>query len=385
VASVAKPGTRKVEIMAATAEHRPLLDAFFKTVWPSDSPAESETRAATAAMATGDAASLTPSTIAVQAGRIIGYLGTLPLRLWDGRNEESAFWYKGFMVLPEFRNGPVGFGLVKEAAKRLPTALVITVQPASWRLFKAVGLTHLGALENRLRLLRPGRVLERVDPQKLGVDRLPYRSDRALKILQRLGLARVAGGVAGIGLSAWAGLRGSPSGRMKTSTVHAINPADYDELWSRVRPAIRFGQVRDGEYVRRQYQGGTRAGYSLIEARTAGELTGFGALRHPRAEADSRLAGLSVAVVSDLLFDPAERDVSLVILRSAERAAAALGADALVCSASHPSVLASLTARGYLRIPATLQFLARLGGGREPGSLRDWWLLRADGNSDEGL
>jgi len=172
---------------------------------------------------------------------------------------------------------------------------------------------------------------------------------------------------------------------VKTSTVHAINPADYDKLWSRVRPAIRFGQVRDGEYVRRQYQGGTRGGYSLIEARSAGELTGFGVLRHPRAEADPRLAGLSVAVVSDIFFDPADRDVPLAILRSAERAAATLGADALVCSASHPAVLASLSARGYLRIPVTLQFLARLDGARESGSLGDWWLLRADGNSDEGL
>jgi hypothetical protein len=123
----------------------------------------------------------------------------------------------------------------------------------------------------------------------------------------------------------------------------------------------------------------------VIEARVGGELVGFGALRHPRTDPDPRLAGLSVAVLSDILFHPQSEDVPLALLRAAERAAAAIGADALLCSASHPAVLAALSRRAYLRIPATLQFLVRLDGGREPGSMSDWWLMRADGNSDEGL
>jgi hypothetical protein len=167
--------------------------------------------------------------------------------------------------------------------------------------------------------------------------------------------------------------------------VTAIQSTDYDVLWSRVRSAIRFGQVRDAEYVQQRYSGGRRAGYSLIEAQENGELVGFAALRHPRAETDSRLAGVSVAAVSDLLVHPARRDVALALLTALERVATSLSADALLCSASHPALLAALSDRGYLRIPATLQFLARLEGGREAGSLRDWWLLRADGNSDEGL
>jgi len=156
-------------------------------------------------------------------------------------------------------------------------------------------------------------------------------------------------------------------------------------LWSRAREAIQDSQVRDGAYVRDRYEGGKRARYSVIEARIGGELAGFVALRHARTDPDPRLAGLSVAVLSDILFHPASRDVPLALLRATEQTATALGADALLCSTSHPALLAALTRRAYLRIPSTLQFLVRLDGGRAPGSMTDWWLMRADGNSDEGL
>jgi GNAT superfamily N-acetyltransferase len=384
VAPVAKSASRKVEILTATAEHRPLLDAFFKTVWPSERRATGDAGGSEPPNAP-DQRELSPSTIAVQDGRIIGYLGTLPLKLWDGSRESNAHWYKGFMVLPEFRNGPLGFGLVREAEKRLPIAVVITVQPASWRLFKAAGLSHVGALDNRLRLLRPGRVIARLNLQTLGVGGLPRGAEPVLQVIQRLRLAGLAGGLVRGALAAWSAARGSAGRRVRTAVVTTITAGEYDGLWSRVRPAIRFAQVRDADYVRQRYDEGRQSGYSLIEARDPSGLAGFGAIRHPRAEPDPRLAGLSVAVVSDLLFDPNRREIGFALLERAERAAAGLGADALVCSASHPALLAALSSRGYIRIPATLQFLARLDGGREAGAMSDWWLLRADGNSDEGL
>jgi hypothetical protein len=381
VAAVTKPSVRKVEIITATPEHWPLLEAFFKSVWSSGAPSDMGGSAPGGSEARPEPS---PSSIAIQDGRVIGYLGTLPLRLWDGQGQQVGHWYKGFMVVPEFRNGPLGFGLVKEAAKHLPITLVITVQPASWRLFQAAGLHHLGALDNRLRLLRPGRVLKLLDPKRIGLGRLPYGIEGGLKIAQRLGLAGIAGAAAGGVLAGWSAVRGSPPKRVTTRAVDTIDAPDYDGLWSRVCPPIRFAQVRDSEYVRRRYAG-NHSTYSLIEARDGRELVGFAAVRHPRADADPRLTGLSIAVLSDLLFHPQRRDIALAVLKSAERTALALGADALLCSASHPALLASLTARGYVRIPATLQFLARLDGGRDPGSLSDWWLLRADGNSDEGL
>lgn len=357
---------RKIEITLATPEHAPLMEAFFKSVWQGSGSV------------TPEAAS--PSVLAIQDDRVIGYLGTLPLRLWDGQREQAAHWFKGFMVLPEFQNGPLGFALVKEASKHLPISLVITVQPASWRLFKAVGLTHVGTLENRLRLLRPAHVLSSLDVDRVGLGPLPFGVDRALRLAQRMKIAGAGGAAAGLGLGAWTKVRGSPGRRVEAHVADTLDLGDYDALWSRVRPALRFAQVRDGAYVKRRYSG--NSAFTVIEARDGKELVAFGAIRQPNPEGDPRLPGLVLPVLSDVLFHPSRPDAALAVLQCAERIAAARGADALVCSASAPALLAALSARAYVRIPATLQFLAKLGPDQNPGTTGDWWLCRADGNSD---
>jgi len=141
----------KVEVVLGTEEHAALTDAFLRTVWPTDEGNSSGQPSAATASVAGPRAVRQPSSLAILNDRVIGYLGTIPLRFWNGELEQSGYWFKGFMVLPEFRNGPIGYALVKELSRHVPIAFVITVQPASWRLFKAIGLTHLGALENRLR------------------------------------------------------------------------------------------------------------------------------------------------------------------------------------------------------------------------------------------
>lgn len=60
------------------------------------------------------------------------------------------------MVLPEYRNGPIGFLAVKDLAARLPGSTILTVAPVARRLFSAMGYTDLGSVSNFVRVLRPG-------------------------------------------------------------------------------------------------------------------------------------------------------------------------------------------------------------------------------------
>lgn len=363
-----------------------MLHAFFREVWPSEPRSSSPPGAAdvetVAAVSLGDSFGV----VALDGDRVIGYLGTLPLRVWDGAREQPGHWFKGFMVLPEFRNGPIGFGLVKEAVRHVQIALVITVQPASWRLFKAVGLVHVGALENRLRLLHPARVLRSIDAGRVGLPGVPAAAARLLRISQQLGLAGAVGGVMRIALAGWSLVLGSRSRAVKTRAVTEIDSDAYNSLWGRARTVLRFSQVRDANYVESRYIGPVASPYVLLEARDGEDLVGFAALRRPGRGDDPRLSGLAVAVLADMVVAGLRTDAIASLLGAAERAARELGADALVCSGSHPALLRALGARGYLRIPATLQFLARMkAGDAESAPLSDWWLLRADGNADEGF
>jgi hypothetical protein len=173
---------------------------------------------------------------------------------------------------------------------------------------------------------------------------------------------------------------------VKTRAVTEIDSDAYNSLWGRARTVLRFSQVRDANYVESRYIGPVASPYVLLEARDGEDLVGFAALRRPGRGDDPRLSGLAVAVLADMVVAGLRTDAIASLLGAAERAARELGADALVCSGSHPALLRALGARGYLRIPATLQFLARMkAGDAESAPLSDWWLLRADGNADEGF
>jgi len=52
------------------------------------------------------------------------------------------------MVLPEYRNGPIGYRVLKELVGQLRRSVVLTVAPASVRLFEALGYANLGVVPN---------------------------------------------------------------------------------------------------------------------------------------------------------------------------------------------------------------------------------------------
>jgi GNAT superfamily N-acetyltransferase len=237
----ASPSSGKVEIVLATDEHTTLTRAFFREVWPGDGDTSAPDQPLSATAASVSAPARSPSSLAILDERVIGYLGTIPLRFWNGEVEQSGYWFKGFMVLPEFRNGPIGYALVKELSRHVPIGFVITVQPASWRLFKAIGLTHVGALENRLRLLRAARVFRKIDFERLGITGTSRGISTAVKLAQRIGVAGVGGMLVGGALGAWSILRGSQGRGIRTTVVELFDVTVVAESDGRERAG---GQVQ---------------------------------------------------------------------------------------------------------------------------------------------
>src|SRR5438309_4250801 len=118
----------------------------------------------------------------------------------------------------------------------------------------------------------------------------------------------VGGVFVGAALGGWSMLGGAKRRGIRTAVVNTIDPAEYDELWSRCRQGFQFAQVRDGEYVQRRFL--SDDAYSLIEARDGATLVGFGAVRRPRSGGDERLAGLVIAPLSDVLTPLNRRDIA---------------------------------------------------------------------------
>ena len=171
---VHKQAKPNVEIIPVTEEHAETLAFFFSKVWNPVTAEEIRNNwakeAATNPVYPGQ---VFPAFAFFSDDVIIGYLGTIPTRFWDGQNIIPAYWMKGFWVLEEYRDGPVGFFLLKEAMEHLDLAGALTVAPASIRLFEGVGFTNYGKLNNHLVLLKPANVLRSIDLKKLGISSLP--------------------------------------------------------------------------------------------------------------------------------------------------------------------------------------------------------------------
>jgi GNAT superfamily N-acetyltransferase len=375
-----------VEVVRATDGHVECLAEFFRAVWdPAATPERvREARAAAAASNPTSPGEAAPTFLFLLDGRALGHVTTIPIRLWSGRTERPAHWLKGLMVLPEYRNGPVGFSVLKEATRHLGCALGLAVQPAAWRLFEALNFAHLGALSNHLCVLRPARVL-RLDVESMGLPDLPPWLQRAVRAVRRQPIAAVVGAGVRAMMQVWtAAAHVRTLGLCVSWKDQEVDPAELDALWERARRSMAAAPVRDGRYVRWRYASGDGAPYSFLTVREQHTLVGFAVVRCPSNNGDPRLGGLRVATLSDLLFAADRTDVALAVLAGAEAIARYVEADALLCSVSHAKLRAILPWHAYLPLPGTLHFVARdpEGAYALPPRLAEWWLTRGDADAD---
>jgi hypothetical protein len=376
----------RVGVIRVEERHAGLLADFFRAVWDTAATAEKVLAARREAarlnpIAPGEDV---PTFAFLVEGRIVGYVTTIPMRLWTGR-ERPAHWVKGLWVLPEVRNGPVGFLLLKEAVRHLGDAMAMVVDPAPRRLFQALGFTDLGVLPNFLRLLRPGRVLQRLDLEALGMGGALRRFRPVLRMAQLRGVAALAGAAAGTGLRAWTIARGGVTRRR--ALVEPLDREGIDRLWTTVRTRLPGAPARSGAGVEQLLRTLPEGEYRVLGVRSGSRLDGMGIVRPPRASSDARLNGLRIATLSDALFEPGDASVGRALIAAAERVARALDADALVCSASDPRIQRLLRSRAFLSIPGNVHVLARGPNGPldAPADLANWWLMRADSFADEAL
>lgn len=326
-----------------------------------------------------------PKWVFTRGDEIIGYLGSIPVRfVVDGR-EASGHWFKGFWVLPQYRSGPVGFAILQHALGELRMAASTLVAEPARRLMEAEGMSDLGTFYNRVRVLRTARLLRELDVGSLGLRGVSTLAATALEVLRRTRTTRVVGAA----LDGAVGLLVTARGRPRRDVTQArgwesIDQEHFDGAWQAFSKTVRATSVRDGAYLRWRY--GTSERYEVVGVREEGALRAWAVVRRPSRHAEGRLKGLSVASLSDVLFPANEPHLGLAAVAGAERLAREIGADALLCSGTHPALERVLAKRGFLAAPPNLHFLVHDPDGHASAtSVGDWWLTRGDGQADESL
>lgn len=381
------PSTGKSETVAVVSyeasRHLSALTTFYRDIWDPAATEQSVARARAEGAAQNPVAPGTeaPTFLFLKGETILGHLSTIPVQLWTGSAERPAYWFIGFMVRPEHRNGPVGALLLREAVKQLELTLSLTVALPSVRLFRAVGFTDLGVVPNYIRVLRAGRVLRRLDLDALGVEGLPRVVRAGIAVARQPLITPLAGVLAQLGLEGLAVARSwRAAGRISGG---AGKGESVEDLWTGARRRMGLAAARDDAYLARRYESAGDP-YRVVRLHRAGRLGGVAYVRAPRTEGDPRLRGIRVATLSDVLFPLDQPELGLRLLRGAEVAARDLGADALLASMSHREIRPLLAKRGFVPAGGNLRFLVRDARGELPGdsTLDDWWVSRGDMNAD---
>lgn len=382
-------GSAPLETVRVEEAHAAALAEFIRVIWNPQATAESvlASRAVEAEHNVAEPGVPPPTWITLQSGKVLGYVTTIPIRLWDGGRDWPAYWIKGLMVHPDFRNGPIGYFVLKAAIAQLPRTGALAVAPPARRLFEALGYTDLGAIQNWIRPLAPHRILRRLDLAALGLAGPPGLAGTALTVARRTGLATLLGWAGGAALRGSAAALRLGAARLNTERFTTTPAADEIELlWKTVSSAFPSGVVRDSRYLLHRYPAGTESPYLWIGARRGGVLVGVAILRRPRPDGDPRLQGVRVATLADVLHSPREPAVGLALLGAVERLARTTGADAVLATCPTPALQTLLRRQWYLPIAGNVHFLLRdvtSERSRFGGALQEWWLTRGDGSADE--
>lgn len=377
-----------IQVVRVTDLNADAVAEFFRRVWTPTATGDEirEGRARAAATNPSVPGADPPAVAFLRNGEVLGYLGTIPVKFWNGTTETAAHWLKGFMVLPEHRNGPIGFAVLKEMLQHVGVVGSVAVAAPALRLMTAIGFIDCGVLPNYVSPLRPGVIARQIDIGRLGLP-LPRWIQRTSMMAQTIGIASVAGSVVGIGLSIWRALRGGQGLRFDASTGLPSISA-LDELWVSARSTLAAAAVRDGAFLKWRYEPGPGSPYEAVVVRdkkSTNRLIAVAVVRRPGTSGDSRLRGINVATLSDILFPTTDLNAGLAAVAGAERTARRMGADALLCTASHPVMDVVLKRRAFVRIPGNLHVLIRdpAKALHLPTRIEEWWSTRGDGNSDE--
>ena len=82
-------GTSALEVLESDDRHAPEIAEFIRTIWNPAATPESviRSRAEEAARNRAEPGVPPPTFIALQGGRVLGYVTSIPVRLWDGRRD----------------------------------------------------------------------------------------------------------------------------------------------------------------------------------------------------------------------------------------------------------------------------------------------------------
>jgi GNAT superfamily N-acetyltransferase len=316
---------------------------------------------------------------------LVACLTSIPARFWNGREFAPGHWLKGFWVLEQYRDGLIGFLLLKEMLKHVGLAASMPAALAPRALSVALGMLDLGAVRNYIEPLRIARILRRLDSRLLELNGVSKPASMALKFARIAPVAFAAEAVVTLGITILR-LPSALAARALTTQLADRLPSevDLDSLWARARSVPGCSATRSGGYLAWRYQRDPDDRYWFASCWRSAELVGLAVVQRPERLDDARLAGLLIGSVVDLVLDPTCAGALASVLGAARRWAKSQSYDALLLTMSRLKLRAPAMRAGYIPMTGNIHLMLRDPGGQHGLSpnLDTWMVTRGDAWSD---
>ncbi len=290
------------------------------------------------------------------AGRIVGQVATIPVRLKVGSAERRALWILDFIVHENYRGQRWGRRLLDTAREHCRTMIALGINEGSTGVLNSQKWAAMGSINRYHLLLNPGH---------------------AVKELARVrSLGRIVN-LAYAPLRPRAGATAAPSG-VSLRAVERFD-ADFDDLWQRASTQWPCTVVRRADYLDWQFARQPGKHYETLGLYAGERLVGYVVLFFRKPESAADTASPKVAI-SDLCYDARfEFDVIDELLRAALNLALERRAGSLVTDVLDERIEQRLVRRGFWRIKRAPGFMVYSETERDLiNDPRNWFLTRAD-------
>lgn len=297
--------------------------------------------------------------MAREAGALLGQMATMPFPMWWIDREIRASAGMDYFVRKEAQGKGIGIALSNKWADEVDVALAMGLTPSSYPLFRKI-FRDVGPIASYVKPLDGFAIARKRLGPALGLAAGPF-AHAAVKAMDALS----SGGRAGDGIA--------------VAEAGALTD-EYDELWTRARSSFRTIVRRDGKYLEWKYRQCPFRRYRILEARRAGGLTGYAAIREEGGPDFRR------GVIADLFCDSADLGTHDALIEGAlaEFRKARLARAEIYCM--NRRLGASLLRHGFRSGTTAVQYCVAYRGASDAAleDLSNWQMMIGDGDLDRG-
>jgi hypothetical protein len=292
------------------------------------------------------------------AGSIVGHMGSIPVDVKLGPEVRRTAWLVETMVLEAYRSQAIGSRVMVESQSDMPFALSLGQTAEMREIQLRLGWHQVAPLQVAQLLIRPEHVLKgKLPAPATWAVGLALRAANKMRELRR------------------------PSSRLDTRVLARFE-ARHDRLWDTAARDLTCAVVRDASYLNWKYVDQPGQDFLRLEFGDGHDVKAVAVwmFREPGGGYKYRRAFLV-----DLVAPLSDEVLLLQVLQGACAAAAARGADSLLCMHTDARLTRALTTFGFrLRQPQRVLLVdpgPLEGAERERALSPDTWFV-TQGDSD---